>query len=508
MTSNHSNLLLPTMAHKTLPREDDKPREYCGVFGVFGVSTAAPHVVLGLHALQHRGQESSGIVSEQNGKFYSKRALGLVGDNFSDPRKLAGLLGKNAIGHNRYSTTGDTDLKNVQPLYADTNQGGIAIAHNGNFTNGIMLRKALTNQGALFHSTTDSEVILHLMARAGGNVAEKLEKSLQQIHGAYALLALSKDCLIGVRDPVGIRPLVLGRFSAADGEGYVLASETVALDMVGATFVRDIAAGEMIIIEKDRITQKQIFPKLPAPRTCLFEYVYFARPDSVVDGVSVYQARKEMGRELARESPIQNSKGDDLVVVPVPDSGVPAALGFAEESGIPFDLGIIRNHYVGRTFIEPAPKIRHLGVKLKHNANNFVLQGKRVVLVDDSLVRGTTAQKIVQLVKDAGAREVIMRISSPPVKHPCYYGIDLPNPKELIANSMSIKEIAKQLGLSDLAFLSLDGLYRAMGETHGRDPKNPRFTDHYFSGDYPVPLSDKNLDRKAHLSLIQDIGGR
>ena len=486
---------------------DDKPREYCGVFGVFGVPTAPAHVVLGLHALQHRGQESVGIVSEQHGKFYSKKALGLVGDNFSDSKKLAGLLGKNAIGHNRYSTTGDTDLKNVQPLYADTNHGGIAIAHNGNFTNGIMLRKDLTNQGSLFHSTTDTEVILHLMAREAGNVAHKLEQSLHKINGAYALLCLSKDCLIGVRDPVGIRPLVLGRFSAADGDGYVLASETVALDMVGATFVRDIAAGEMIIIEKDRVTQKQIFPKLAAPRTCLFEYVYFARPDSVVDGLSVYQVRKEMGRELARESPIKNSK-DDVVVVPVPDSGVPAALGFAEESGIPFDLGIIRNHYVGRTFIEPAPKIRHLGVKLKHNANSFSLKNKRVVLVDDSLVRGTTAQKIIQLVKDAGAREVIMRISSPPVKHPCYYGIDLPNPKELIANSMSVKEIAKQLGLADLSFLSLDGLYRAMGEKLGRDPKNPRFTDHYFSGDYPVPLTDKNLDRKTHLSLIQDIGGR
>ncbi len=489
-------------------RQDDKPREYCGVFGVWGMQSAAAHVVLGLHALQHRGQESVGIVAEQAGKFYSKRALGLVGDNFSDPKKLAGLLGKNAIGHNRYSTTGDTDIKNVQPLYADINHGGVAIAHNGNFTNGIMLRKSLARQGALFHSTTDSEVILHLMAHETGNVAQRLEKSLQSINGAYALLCLSKDCLIGVRDPFGIRPLVLGRFNGSDGDGYVLASETVALDMVGAKFIRDIGAGEMIIIEKDRITQKQIFPKRKSPRTCLFEYVYFARPDSVVDGISVYEARKEMGRELARESPIKHSNKKDLVVVPVPDSGVPAALGFAEESGIPFDLGIIRNHYVGRTFIEPTPKIRDLGVKLKHNANQFVLKGKRVILVDDSLVRGTTAQKIVQLVKDAGAAEVIMRVSSPPVKFPCYYGIDLPNPKELIANSMSIKEISKQLGLSDLAFLSLDGLYRAMGEVNGRDPADPRFTDHYFTGDYPVPLVDKNHDRKGQLSLIRDVGGK
>ncbi|MGI9461125.1 MAG: amidophosphoribosyltransferase [Alphaproteobacteria bacterium] len=489
---------------------DDKPREYCGVFGVWGVGNAAAHVVLGLHALQHRGQESVGIVSEYNGNFYSKKSLGLVGDNFTAPHKLKGLIGKNAIGHNRYSTTGESDVKNIQPLYADTSHGGIAIAHNGNFTNGVALRKSLTAEGALFHSTTDSEVILHLMARGRGDMAQKLETSLRQVHGAYALLCLTKDTLIGVRDPFGIRPLVLGQLHDDEGGGFLLASETVALDMVGAKFVRDVAAGEMIIIEKNRMTQKQIFPKIPNPRTCLFEYVYFARPDSVVDGISIYQVRKEMGRELARESPIKHDK-NDAVVVPVPDSGVSAALGFSEESGIPFDLGIIRNHYVGRTFIEPAPKIRQLGVKLKHNANQVCLKDKRVVLVDDSLVRGTTAAKIVKLVKDAGAREVIMRVSSPPVKYPCYYGIDLPNPKELIASNMAVKVMAKQLGLADLAFLSLDGLYRAMGEVNGRDPKNPRFTDHYFTGDYPAPLTDKLIDKKQsthhHLTDLSQVRG-
>ncbi len=464
--------------------EADRFGEECGVFGITGSRDAAAFTALGLHALQHRGQEAAGIVALDDGVFRSHKALGLVGDGFSDPAIIDGLPGGSAIGHVRYATTGATMTRNIQPLFAEFVFGGLALAHNGNLTNAHALRDRLVDEGSLFQSTTDTEVLVHLLARSGGtNVLERLIRSLAEIEGAYSLVALTAKKLIGVRDPLGVRPLVLGDLDGA----VVLASETCALDILGASYVRDVVPGEVIVAEGDSLQSYKPFE--PAERRfCIFEYVYFARPDSVVEGKGVYEARKAIGSELAREAPAAAD-----IVVPVPDSGVPAAIGFAEAANLSFDLGIIRNHYVGRTFIEPTDQIRHLGVKLKHNANRSALRGKRVVLVDDSIVRGTTSTKIVQMVREAGATEVHMRIASPPMTHSCFYGVDTPERSKLMAARNSVAEIGDIIGVDSLAFLSMDGLYRAVGEP-GRDARRPAYCDACFTGSYPTSLTDHDAE--------------
>jgi amidophosphoribosyltransferase len=459
---------------------DDHFHEECGVFGIFGHPDAAAHTALGLHALQHRGQEAAGIVSCDGSQFYSHRALGLVGDNFNSSEVMGKLKGNIAIGHNRYSTTGETHLRNVQPLFGDFSFGGLAVAHNGNLTNAMTLRKQLIDLGCLFQSTSDTEVIVHLLALSKQNTVEdRLYDALVRIEGAYSLVVLGNDMLIGVRDPLGVRPLVMGKL----GDATLLASETCAFDIVGAEYVRDIEPGEIVIVTKEGIRSLKPFPKTPR-RFCIFEYVYFARPDSMAEGQNVYEVRQHIGAMLAREAAVPAD-----VVVPVPDSGIPAALGYAKESGIPFELGIIRNHYVGRTFIEPSDHVRHLGVKLKHNSNRAMLEGKRVILVDDSIVRGTTSKKIVAMVREAGAKEVHMRIASPPTTHSCFYGVDTPTRDQLLAAKNDVKEMAKIIGVDTLAFISLDGMYKAVGGL----PRNnfaPQFCDACFSGDYPIPLTD------------------
>ncbi|NVN02073.1 amidophosphoribosyltransferase [Asaia siamensis] len=460
----------------------NRPYEECGVVGIWGAPDAAALAALGLHALQHRGQEAAGIVSHDSERFCQHKGLGLVGDVFSDARVMATLKGKSAIGHNRYATTGGTLLRNVQPLYADFEFGGLAVAHNGNLTNAATLRRALVKRGCLFQSTTDTEVFVHLIAISlYATVLERLVDAAKQVKGAYSVLALAPEFLVGLRDPLGVRPLILGR--TADG-GWMLASETCALDIVGAEFVRNVEPGEMVIIDNDGVRSMRPFAQT-SPRFCVFEYIYFARPDSILENHSVYEARKQIGVELARESGVEAD-----VIVPVPDSGVPSAMGFAAESGIPFEMGIIRNHYVGRTFIEPTDQIRNLGVRMKHSANTPVLQGKRVVLVDDSIVRGTTSRKIVDMVRAAGATEVHMRISSPPTKHPCFYGIDTPEESQLLAATHSIEEMAEAIGVDSLAFISFDGLYRALGHDD-RTGAEGRYCDACFTGDYPIELVDK-----------------
>ena len=464
----------------TDPFDDDHFHEECGVFGVLGHPEAAALTALGLHALQHRGQEAAGIVSFDGEQFHERRALGQVGATFSSKSVIEKLPGSSAIGHNRYATTGEVALRNVQPFFGGVQGRGFAVCHNGNLTNSYELRQQLERRGSLFQSTSDTEVILHLMATSlRHTVLDRMTDALRQIEGAYSLAALCTEGLIGVRDPLGVRPLTLGRL----GDAWVLASETVALDIIGADAVRDLDPGEIVLIGQDGIKSVKPFGR-HAPRFCIFEHIYFARPDSVVDGADVYEVRKKIGAELAREAPASAD-----TVIPVPDSGVPAALGFATESGLPFELGIIRNHYVGRTFIEPTDQIRHLGVKLKHNANRRLIEGKRVVLVDDSIVRGTTSLKIVEMVRHAGAREVHMRISSPPTSHSCFYGIATPEREKLLASHMDVEEMARHIGADSLAFVSLDGLYRALGQP-GRDPKAPRYCDACFTGDYPIPLKD------------------
>ena len=459
---------------------DDHLHEECGVFGVYGHPDAAALTALGLHALQHRGQESAGIVAYDGEQFSAHRGAGLVSDNFSSKDVIARLPGMMAIGHVRYATTGEVAARNIQPLFADFEFGGLAICHNGNLTNSYQLRRQLVRRGSLFQSTSDTEVIVHLIATSlKDTVVERLTDALKQVEGAYSLVALSQDSVIGLRDPLGVRPLVLGKLA----DSWILASETCALDIIGADFVRDVEPGEIVIIGAGGVRSVKPFDYLPK-RLCVFEYIYFARPDSVLDGKSVYDARKRIGRELARESPV-----DADIVVPVPDSGVPAALGYAAESGLPFELGIIRNHYVGRTFIEPTQQIRQLGVRLKHSANRAVANGKSIVLIDDSIVRGTTSVKIVQMMRDAGAREVHFRIASPPITHPDYYGIDTPDRTGLLAATHNLEEMRQLIGADTLAFLSVDGIYRAMGEP-GRDPAHPKFTDHCFTGDYPTALTD------------------
>ncbi len=462
----------------------DRLREECGVFGIFGHEDAAAITALGLHALQHRGQEAAGIVAFDGQRFHSERRLGLVGDHFSSTETIARLPGRSAIGHVRYATTGATVFRNVQPLFAELDAGGFAVAHNGNLTNGLSVRRDLIRDGAICQSTSDTEVILHLVARSRKpRFVERFIDALRQIEGAYSLVGLTNKKMVGARDPLGIRPLVLGELHGR----YILASETCALDIIGARFVRDIENGEVVVISEDGIESLKPFPA-QTMRPCIFEYIYFARPDSVVHGRSVYAVRKAMGAELARESP-----ADADLVVPVPDSGVPAALGFAHGSGLPFELGIVRNHYVGRTFIQPTQTVRELGVRLKHSANRGVVEGKRIVLLDDSIVRGTTSIKIVQMMRDAGAREVHFRISSPPITHPDYYGIDTPERNKLLAATMGLEEMRAYIGADSLAFLSVDGVYRAMGYER-RDPVRPQFSDHCFTGDYPTRLVDAHAE--------------
>lgn len=479
----------PMKSLSPIAPEADVFHDECGVFGMWGYEDAAAHVALGLHALQHRGQEAAGIVSHNGSQFFSHRAMGLVGDCFNSEEVIGELVGDAAIGHNRYSTSGDTFMRNVQPLFADFSFGGLAIAHNGNLTNAYSLRKELINGGAIFQSTSDTEIIIHLVARSTAvSIEDRVIDALSQVTGAYSLIALSREGMIGVRDPMGVRPLVLGKLNGAP----ILASESCALDILGAEYVRDIEPGEMVLINDEGVRSLSPFTKKPS-RFCIFEYVYFARPDSLLDGQNVYEARKEIGVELAKENGVEAD-----IIVPVPDSGVPAAIGYAQQSGIPFDLGIIRNHYVGRTFIEPTDQVRHLGVKLKHNANAAMLKGKRVILVDDSIVRGTTSKKIVAMVREAGAAEVHMRIASPPTTNSCYYGVDTPEADKLLAAKHSVEEMARLIGADSLSFVSLDGLYRAVGKANGKDAENPAYCDACFSGDYPIALVDKEAGVNSH----------
>jgi amidophosphoribosyltransferase len=463
--------------------EDDAPRLECGVFGIFDTAEAAGFAALGLHALQHRGQEACGIATFDGQRFHTERHMGHVGDAFGGGGLTERLPGRSAIGHTRYSTAGGSFIRNVQPMFADLEQGGVALAHNGNLTNFLTLREQLVAEGAIFQSTSDSEVILHLIARSRKpRFVERFVDALTRIEGGYALVTLTNKKLIGVRDPLGIRPLVLGDL---DGKA-VLASETCALDMIGAKFVRDIENGEMVVIDHKGIRSLRPFPASQA-RPCIFEYVYFARPDSVVNGKSVYEVRKRMGRRLAQECP-----ADIDVVVPVPDSGVPAALGFAQEAGVPFEMGIIRNHYVGRTFIQPTQGARELGVRMKLAPNRSVLAGKKVMLIDDSIVRGTNSVRVVRMVREAGAAEVHLRSASPPIQWPDYYGIDMPDRENLLAANHSVAEIAKILNVDSMGYLSVEGLYWAM-EAGKRNAATPQFTDHYFTGDYPTRLLDREI---------------
>ncbi len=475
---------------------DDRLREECGVFGVFGSRDAAALTALGLHALQHRGQEACGIVTFDGQRFHSERRLGLVGDGLNEQDVIERLKGDVAIGHVRYSTTGEPALRNVQPLFADLYSGGFAVAHNGNITNALTVRDDLIRTGAICQSTSDTEILLHLMARSQKlRLVERFIDGLRQLEGAYALVCMTDGMLIGARDPIGIRPLVIGKLDGA----YILASETCALDIVGATFVREVDNGEIVVITAQGLQSHRPFPQRPA-RPCIFEYIYFARPDSVVGGMNVYQVRKSMGHQLAGEAPC-----DVDVVVPIPDSGVPSALGFSELAGIPFEFGIVRNHYVGRTFIEPEQRIRQLGVRLKHSANAAVIRGRRIVLIDDSVVRGTTSKKLVSMMRDAGAREVHMRIACPEIKFGDYYGIDTPKRTELLAATMSTEEMCRFMGADSLAFLSVDGLYRAMGFDK-RDAMRPQFTDHCFTGDYPTDLTDQTGGTSPQqLSLLAEV---
>ncbi|HEY6661663.1 MAG TPA: amidophosphoribosyltransferase [Sphingomicrobium sp.] len=476
----------------THPFDDDKLREECGIFGIWGVDNAASFVALGLHALQHRGQEAAGITSFDGSHFHSQRAMGHVAGNFDRDEVMRALAGRTAIGHVRYSTAGGPGLRNAQPLFADLAEGGFAVAQNGNLSNAMKLRRTLNRRGSIFQSTSDTEVIIHLVATSQySTTVERLIDALRQVEGAYSLLVLTEDGMIACRDPLGIRPLVMGKL----GEATIFASESVALDVIGATFLRDVEPGEIVLVNEAGI--RSFRPFEPAdPKPCIFEHVYFSRPDSIVDGTSVYQVRKNIGAELAREAPV-----DADYVVPVPDSGVPAAIGFSQESGIPFELGIIRSHYVGRTFIEPSDGIRHLGVKLKHNANSGLVAGKRIVLIDDSIVRGTTSLKIVQMMRDAGAREVHMRVASPPTRHSCFYGVDTPERAKLLAAQMGVEAMADYINADSLAFISIEGLYRALGSE--RNDAQPQRCDACFTGDYPTSLTDySEKERAGSLSLV------
>ena len=473
-----------------------KPKDECGIFGISNDINAANLTALGLHALQHRGQDSTGIVTSDKINFFAHRGMGQVSEVFSNSKLLETLKGSISIGHNRYGTTGESALKNVQPLFSELNIGGIAIAHNGNLTNTNQLKEKLIRSGSIFQSTSDTEVILHLLSTSSGDLLERLTYALNSINGAYSLLLMTIDKLIGVRDPFGIRPLVLGKYK----NSYVLSSESCGLDIIGAELIRDVEPGEIIIIKEDKIQSIKPFNRTQL-RPCLFEYIYFSRPDSIFEGRNVYDVRKKIGFELANENKDDKKKID--VVIPIPDSGNASALGYSEKIKKPFEFGIIRNHYTGRTFIQESTSIRHLSVKLKHNPNLSSLKNKNIALIDDSIVRGTTSIKIVEMLRNCGVKKIHMRIASPPVKFPCFYGIDTPTKKELLASRYSIQEIQKYIGVDSLNFISLDGVYKALGHKKGRDKNKPEFTDHYFSGDYPVELVDqKSGSLPSQLSLL------
>jgi amidophosphoribosyltransferase len=480
---NHMNLTDPfcDAAQPILDDKGDKLREECGVFGVLGAREAAAIAALGLHALQHRGQEAVGITSFDGQEFYSRRGTGHVAQNFSNSEALAELPGMMAAGHVRYSTTGGSGLRNVQPLFADLATGGFAIAHNGNISNAMTLKRDLVTKGAIFQSTSDTEVIIHLVATSRyPTLLDRFVDALRLVEGAYSLICLTNEGMIGCRDPLGIRPLVMGKL----GDAVVFASETVALDVIGADLVREVEPGELIQVSLDgKIRSHRPFGQI-SPRPCIFEHVYFSRPDSIMAGRSVYEVRKAIGAELAIEAPVEAD-----LIIPVPDSGVPAALGYARQSGIPFELGIIRSHYVGRTFIQPSDGARHADVKRKHNANRALVAGKRIVLIDDSIVRGTTSMKIVQMMRDAGASEVHFRVASPPTEHSCFYGVDTPERSKLLAARMDVDAMAKFIHADSLAFVSIDGLYRAVGEA-SRNKACPQYCDACFSGEYPTRLTD------------------
>ncbi len=478
----------------------DSLQEECGVFGIIGTQDAAALAALGIHALQHRGQEAAGLTSYDGEHFHSERHLGLVSDKFSSAETLGNLTGKAVIGHTRYSTQGDTVLRNVQPLYADLERGGIAIAHNGNLTNARTLRNDLVRRGCIFQSTSDSELFLQLTARSQHiSFVDKLIETLKQVEGAYALTVLTTEGMIGARDPVGIRPLVLGELNGAT----ILASETCALDLIGATFVRDVRPGEIVICHPDgRIESRNFVPAPQEARPCIFELIYFARPDSVIDGKSVYEVRKKLGQVLAEEAPC-----DADLVSPIPDSGVPSAIGYARQADLDYEMALIRSHFVGRTFIEPQQTIREAGVARKHSPNRAMIKDKNVVLIDDSIVRGTTSRKIVEMLRKAGAKKVHMRIACPPIVHPDFYGINTPSYDELIAHESTVEEMRTEIGADSLAFLSVDGLYKAMG----KGPRNsdaPAFTDHCFTGDYPTRLVDNDINERnsmiSQLSLLAE----
>ena len=482
---------------KTLKKKfkiyNPKFKEECGVFGISNTPDASTLTALGLHALQHRGQEGCGIVSFDGKQYHSEKRFGLVGDNFNKEKVLKKLPGEYAIGHNRYSTTGGTALRNVQPFFADTNAGGIGVAHNGNLTNAITLRSKLVQEGAIFYTTSDTEVIVQLIAKSKrSKTIDKIIDAIFHVQGGYALVMMTKNTLIGLRDPFGIRPLVIGKLK----NSYVFCSETCALDIIGAKFVREVENGEIVYVENDELVSLKPFsPKKVRP--CIFEYIYFSRPDSILNGKTAYEYRKNYGAQLAKEDKLEAD-----IVVPVPDSGNAAALGYAQEKGIAFDLGLIRNHYVGRTFIEPSQKIRSLGVKLKLNANLSVIKDKKIILIDDSLVRGTTSHKIVKMLYNTGAKEVHVRIASPEIKYPDFYGVDMPTKKELLAANKSVKEICEYINAKSLKYLTIDGLYKAMG-FEKRNDIYPQLTDHYFTGEYPVKIIDELGEEKVtQLSLL------
>ena len=471
----------------------DKLREECGIFGISNHKEASTLVALGLHALQHRGQEGCGIVSFDGKNYHSEKRQGLVGDHFTDLETLKKLPGDFAIGHNRYSTTGETSLRNIQPFFADLHIGGLSIAHNGNLTNALMLRENLVKEGAIFRTTSDTETLVQLIAKSKREkFIDKLIDTLFQIQGGYSLVMMTNKKLVGVRDPFGIRPLIIGKLK----NSYIFASETCALDIVGATFIREVENGEIIIIENNTLKSIKPFPKQKA-RPCVFEYIYFARPDSLINNKCAYEYRKNLGIELAIESDLNAD-----LVVPVPDSGVPAALGYAEKSKKQFELGLIRNHYVGRTFIEPTQNIRSLGVKLKLNPSKTIVKNKSIVLVDDSLVRGTTCHKIVKMLYDNGAREVHVRIACPEINFPDFYGVDMPTKEELLTYKKTNEEMCKHINAKSLKFLSLKGLYKALVNEQ-RNAKYPQFSDHYFTGEYPIKPQDKISGIKIkQLSLL------
>ena len=481
------------MLKKKLKKYNPKIKEECGVFGISNSEDASTLTALSLHALQHRGQEGCGIVSFDGKKYHLEKKLGLVGDNFNKEEVLKKIPGNYAIGHNRYSTTGDTALRNIQPFFADTHNGGIGISHNGNLTNAITLREKLVKEGAIFHTTSDTETIVQLIAKSKRNTTmDKIVDALFQIQGGYALVMLTQNILIGVRDPYGIRPLVIGKIK----NSYVFASETCALDIIGAKYIRDVENGEIVFVENNKLNSIKPFPQKKI-RPCIFEYIYFSRPDSILNNKCAYEYRKNFGLELAKETHVESD-----LVIPVPDSGVPAAIGYSQYTKKNFELGLIRNHYVGRTFIEPNQKIRGLGVKLKLSANKSSIKNKKIILIDDSLVRGTTCHKIVKMLYDSGAKEVHVRIACPEIKFPDFYGVDTPTKKELLAANQSVSEICKYINAKSLKFLSLDGLYKAMGFKK-RNDIYPQLTDHYFTGDYPVkPVDELGDDKITQLSLL------